>query len=295
MGATPRSSRRLTRHDRGDGAILGGVTAAVTRGSGDETSIDVAFTPADGIQVREHSDRSTSVALVVDVLRASSTIVAALAAGFERVLCVGDVEGARRLKGPGRALAGERKCRPIEGFDYGNSPGEFRSAPVAELVLCTTNGTPAVLVAADAADEVLVASLINLDAVVRAIPDGADVTIVCSGTDQRFALEDAYAAGRLVQRLGRRRTDAAVAAAQLAGSYADSYAPLVESADAGVLEATGQSADIEFCARESVFDVVPRVSETSGGVAVVEKAGVRTGAAGVPVATGGVAQAALTT
>jgi len=251
--------------------MLGGVTAAATRGSGDEASIDVAFTPADGIKERQDSDRPTSVALVVDVLRASSTIVAALAVGFERVLCVGDVEGARRLKGPGRVLAGERKCRPIEGFDYGNSPGEFQSAPVAELVLCTTNGTPAVLAAADAADEVLVASLINFDAVVRAVPDGTDVTIVCSGTNQRFALEDAYAAGRLVQRLGRRRTDAAVAAAQLAGSYVDSYAPLAQSADAGVLEATGQSADIDFCARESVFDVVPRVAGIRDGIAVVEK------------------------
>ncbi|MDQ3630926.1 MAG: 2-phosphosulfolactate phosphatase, partial [Actinomycetota bacterium] len=81
----------------------------------------------------------------------------------------------------------------------------------------------------------------------------------------------AYLAGRLVQRLGGSRTDAAAAAAQLAGSYADSYAPLAQSSDAKVLRDTGQSADIDFCARESVFDVVPRVSETSEGIAVVEK------------------------
>ncbi|MDQ3644584.1 MAG: 2-phosphosulfolactate phosphatase, partial [Actinomycetota bacterium] len=113
------------------------MTAAATRGSEDEASIDVAFTPADGIDdvkgrhrpPLQPPERRATVALVVDVLRASSTIVAALAVGFERVLCVGDVEGARRLKGPGRVLAGERKCRPIEGFDYGNSPGEFQSAP----------------------------------------------------------------------------------------------------------------------------------------------------------------------
>jgi len=230
----------------------------------DQASIDVAFTPSDL--------KPADVALVVDVLRASSTIVAALAAGFERVLCVGEVEGARRLRGPGRALAGEQECRKIKDFDYGNSPRALRSAPVADLVLCTTNGTPAVLAAAEATGEVLVASLLNLDAIVCAVPAGADVTIVCSGTDGRFALEDAYVAGRLVQRLDRRRTDAAVAAFQLAGSYADAYAPLAQSADAEVLRATGQSADIGFCARDSTFDVVPRVSKTSGGIAVVEQA-----------------------
>jgi 2-phosphosulfolactate phosphatase len=243
------------------------MTAAPARRSdgGDEGSIDVAFTPAEEV-------RPTDVALVVDVLRASSTIVAALDGGFERVLCVGDVEGARRLRTAGRELAGEQGCRPIEGFDYGNSPGELGRAQVAELVLCTTNGTPAVLAAAEAAGEVLITSLLNLDAVVGAVPAGADVTIVCSGTNGRFALEDAYLAGRIVERLTRSRTDAAVAAAQLAGSYDDPYTPLAQSADAEVLRATGQSEDVRFCARESVFDIVPRVAGMSDGVAVVEKA-----------------------
>ncbi len=226
-------------------------------------SIDVAFTPAEV--------RPADVALVVDVLRASSTIVTALAAGFERVLCVGDVEGARGLAEPGRVLAGERKCRPIEGFDYGNSPADLQHAPVPELVLCTTNGTPAVLTAVEAAGEVLIASLLNLDAVIDAVPADTDVAIVCSGTDRRFALEDAYAAGRIVARLAGARTDAATAAVRLAGSYADSLTPLDESGDAAVLRDTGQSADIGFCARESVFDVVPRVAECGEAVATVER------------------------
>lgn len=240
------------------------MTAAATRQPGRAASIDVSFTPG--------NVRPTDVALVVDVLRAGSTIVAALAAGFERVLCTADVEGTLRLRGPARVLAGERGCRAIEGFDYGNSPRAFRSAPVPDLVLCTTNGTPAVLAAAVAAGEVLVATLLNLDAVVAAVPPGRDVVIVCSGTDGHFALEDAYAAGRLVRRLDGTRTDAATAAARLAGSYADAHTPLAQSADADVLRATGQSADIGFCARECIFDVVPRVSETSSGVAVVEAA-----------------------
>ncbi len=224
-------------------------------------SIDVAFTPADV--------RDTEVAVVVDVLRASSTIVTALAAGLRQVLCAADVDTARGLRGPGRALAGEQKCRPIEGFDYGNSPEALQSAPEAELVLCTTNGTPAIIAAADAADEVIVAALLNLDAVLGAVPEGSEVTIVCSGTDKRFALEDAYLAGRLVDRLSGKRTDAALAAERLAASYPDPQTPLGQCADAAVLKATGQTADIAFCAQESVFDVVPRVTTVDAGVAIV--------------------------
>ena len=99
------------------------------------TLLDVAFTPADL--------RPTEVAVVVDVLRAGSTIATALAAGHGRVLCVAEVEQARQLRGPGRTLAGERGCRRIEGFDIGNSPRAFRGGDTGDLVLCTTNGTPA--------------------------------------------------------------------------------------------------------------------------------------------------------
>lgn len=236
------------------------MTADAVRVRGDRR-VDVAFTPAEL--------RRTQVAVVVDVLRASSTIAAALAAGYARVLCVGDVEQARRLRGPGRAIAGERECRRIEGFEFGNSPRAFVGGATGELVLCTTNGTPAILAAVSAAEDVLVASLLNLDAVLQALPARADVTVVCSGTDGRFALEDAYAAGRIVARLAGARSDAARAAERLATAYGESHAPLAESADAAVLRASGQGGDVAFCARESVLAVAPRVTAASDGVAVV--------------------------
>jgi 2-phosphosulfolactate phosphatase len=237
------------------------MTAGPPQDSGRGPHVDVAFTPADL--------RRTGVAVVVDVLRASSTIAAALAAGHGRVLCVAEVEHARRLRGPDRTLAGERGCLRIEGFDLGNSPRAFAGAGTGDLVLCTTNGTPAVLAAVAAAETVLVASLLNLDAVVEALPAGADVTVVCSGTDGRFALEDAYAAGRIVERLAGARSDAAQAAACLAAAYEDPRVPLAESADGAVLRASGQGGDITFCAGESVLAVVPRVTATSAGLAVV--------------------------
>ena len=224
-------------------------------------TIDVAFTPGEA--------RPAEVAIVVDVLRASSTIAAALAAGYDRVLCAGTVEQALGLRGPNRTLAGERGSTRIEDFDLGNSPRAFSHGGTGDLVLCTTNGTPAVLAAAAAAEHVIVASLLNLDAVIAAVPDGTDVSIVCSGVGGRFAIDDAYVAGRIAARLPGALTDAARAAVRLAGAYEDPGTPLAESAGAEVLRATGQAGDIAYCALESVLDTVPRVIAAGAGVAVV--------------------------
>jgi 2-phosphosulfolactate phosphatase len=226
--------------------------------------VDVAFTPRDM--------RPSPVAVVVDVLRATSTIVAALDAGYRRVLCTASVERARRLRGPGRVLAGERGCRPIDDFDRGNSPRGLDTRPADDLVLCTTNGTPAILSAASMAGEVLIGSLLNLDAVVEQLPPDKDLSIVCAGTEGRFALEDAYVAGRIVQRIRAERTDAALAAEQLGRAYDDPYQPLAQSADAAMLRATGQMADIAFCARDSTVAVVPQVSAATAEVVVVSPA-----------------------
>ncbi len=206
---------------------------------------------------------------MLDVLRASSTVAAALAGGYARVLCCDGVERAEALRGPGRVLAGERECVPVPGFDHGNSPGTLPAGRGRELVLSTTNGCPAILAAAAVADEVLVGSLVNLDAVVEAIADGVDVTVVCAGTDGRFALEDAYVAGRLAARLEGEPSDAVRAARRIAAAYPDAYEALDESADAAVLRATGQEADIAFCARDSVLDVVGHVTVLAPGVATV--------------------------
>jgi 2-phosphosulfolactate phosphatase len=223
--------------------------------------VDVAFVPAEL--------GSTQVAIVVDVLRASSTIVAALAAGYESVLCVGSVEEARELRTPQRVLAGEQDTRPVEDFDMGNSPSEVGRGEGRELVLSTTNGTPAIISALEAADQVLIGSLLNLDALLAAIPAGADVTVVCAGTDKRFSLEDAYVAGRIVAALPGERTDSARGAERLADAYSDSVAALGESAHAQVLRDVGQAEDIENCARESVCSVVPVVGTGGDGIAVV--------------------------
>lgn len=233
--------------------------------SPDTIRSDVAFLPS------ELED--TDVAVVVDVLRATSTITQALASGYRAVHCAPSIEAARELKAPGRVLAGEQDCLPVPGFELGNSPAALAHGEAlgSELVLATTNGTPAIAAAAHRAEVVLVGCLLNLDALWAAIPSGASVTVVCSGTDGRFALEDAYVAGRIVERLAGEPSDAARAAGCVARAYAGPMAPLTDSADGQKLRSTGQEADIAWCARESVLELVPRVS--------------RAGAAETPVVT----------
>ncbi len=222
--------------------------------------IDVAFTPRDL--------GSADVAVVVDVLRATTTVAAALAAGHRRVLCCEEVEAAERLHAPNRLLAGERDNVEIPGFDRGNSPIGFDGAGGGDVVLSTTNGSRAIVAAAARSREVILASLANLDAVLEALP-ADEVTIVCSGTAGGMAVEDVYVAGRIVGRLEGQRTDAAIMAEDVTAAYDDPRAALTVGANAVKLLETDQEDDIDYCARESFLDVVPRVTGTMPGVAFV--------------------------
>src|ERR671921_421707 len=120
--------------------------------------VHVAFTPDDAAPAE--------VGIVVDVLRATSTIAQALSSGYERVLCCAEIDDARALRAeiPDSLLGGERKAVRVEGFDVGASPREFLEPRARTLVLSTTNGTRAIVAAARSSATVLVGSLLNLDA-----------------------------------------------------------------------------------------------------------------------------------
>jgi 2-phosphosulfolactate phosphatase len=222
--------------------------------------VDVAFTPAEPV--------SAPVAIVVDVLRATSTMAQALSVGYRRVLCCAEIEEARSLRAelPDALVGGERKAVRIEGFDVGASPREFLEVRAETLILTTTNGTRTILTAAEACDEVLLGSLLNLDAVVRAVRErGRDVAVVCAGFQGAFALDDAYCAGRIVQLLDAERTDAALAAELVARAFPDAWSGLT----ARTYGPPGLDEDIRFCAQESILDVVPRFSGMVGTTAEV--------------------------
>jgi len=224
--------------------------------------IDVAFTPP--------ALSAGSTAVVIDALRATSTIAQALAGGYRRVLCCADHARAQELRAPGRVLAGESGCRRPPGYDLGNSPVEMCAQRGAELILATTNGTRAIVSVAALADEVLLAALVNLNAVTGSLARLAgDLLIVCAGTEGQPSVEDTYVAGRIAQQLPGPRTDAAlVAEAAVAGS-ASARDAFAAGRAARRLEQAGLGGDVAWCARCSVLDVVPRVMGVEDGVAVV--------------------------
>jgi len=222
--------------------------------------VHVAFTPDEAA--------AAPTGIVIDVLRATSTIAQALSVGYRRVLCVAELEEARTLRAElsDSIVGGERDAIRIDGFDVGASPREFLEPRAETLILSTTNGTRTIVTAAERCEEVLIGSLLNLAAVTAVARErGEDVAILCAGYKGAFALDDAYCAGRIVQLLDGERTDAAVAAAVLADAYSTALAGL----NARTYGPPGFEEDIVFCAQESVLEVVPRFAGMHGPAAEI--------------------------
>ena len=224
--------------------------------------LDVAFTPA---EARGLVTGRTVV--VIDVLRATSTIAHALVNGARCVIPVGSVdEAARKVEQLGRdavLLCGERDALPIKGFHLGNSPLEFTRDAVAgrTLLMTTTNGTVALLAAASASS-IYTGALLNVGAVAeRIITENNDALLLCAGREGAFAAEDAACAGRIA-RLVRKRVrrlqgnDAMRAASRLA-SQPVTPRMLAETAAGSRLREIGRSDDLDFCAHEDLHNVVP--------------------------------------
>jgi 2-phosphosulfolactate phosphatase len=228
--------------------------------------VHVAFTPAEAM--------GAPLGIVVDVLRATSTMTQALASGYRRVLCCAEVDEARALaaqEAPA-VTGGERKAAKIPGFDFGNSPREYVGAPAAPtLVLSTTNGTKLLVAAVERCEHVLVGSLLNLDALaVEVRASGAEeVAILCAGVRGELALDDAYCAGRIAQAIGGDPADSAEAALRVAASFSSAGEGLGSGQTARNLRQAGVEEDIAWCARESTIGVVARFTRMVGAAAEV--------------------------
>jgi len=213
--------------------------------------------------------------VVVDALRASTTVITALANGAKAVIPAATAEEAVRLASnlekDGVVLAGERKSLKIEGFALGNSPREMTAAAVGgkTIVLATTNGTPA-LVAAQGGDPVLVGAPANFRALAaraRAVLEQrGELVVLCAGRDKQFAVEDGYTAGRLIKavRRGVKRlelNDAARAAIALTDAVA-TWTEALEGSDAARQLAEADLAeDVRFAAKPDRFSVVPSYAD----------------------------------
>jgi 2-phosphosulfolactate phosphatase len=219
--------------------------------------VNVAFTPA--------LAAPAPLGVVVDVIRATSTIAQALAAGYQRVLCCAEIEEARALRQqiPNSLLGGERQAVRIEGFDVGASPREFLEPRAETLILSTTNGTRTILETAQRCEEVVLGSLLNLSAIAGTVK--GDAIVVCAGYQGSIALDDVYCAGRIVQLVDADRTDAALAAELIAAAFPSA----LDGLNARTYGPPGLEEDIAFCARENVLDVVPRLAGMVGTAAEI--------------------------
>jgi 2-phosphosulfolactate phosphatase len=245
--------------------------------------LDVVFAPA-GLVPAEVQGRT---AFVIDILRATSAMCAAMSHGARAIIPVASTEEALRLAqtiGSGDVLlAGEKHCVRIPGFHLGNSPLEMTEAAVRgrTLIVTTTNGTRALL-ACQGAAAVYPAAAVNLGvAAERAgevLERDGDLLVVCAGRNGSFGLDDAYCAGRLVAAaLGSRRprrgmNDAAIAALDLVRRYGDGWErPLTRSRAGRELIRLGFRDDVVEAARADAYPVLPLFHErrvTLAGVPV---------------------------
>ena len=225
------------------------------------------------------ADVADKVAVVIDVLRAATTAATALLNGARALVPYETVEEAatraRSMDQESVRLGGERRMERIPGFDFGNSPLEYTRDLVEDrtIVFTTTNGTRA-LSATHAASSCFFAGFVNAQATVDAVcadvkasADGADVTIICAGTDRKLALEDLVCAGRLVRGLRAKFpdadcTDSAHLAEMIERGYRDTPSVLADDANhAASLEAAGFTMDVAYCLAIDTVPVAVRYHE----------------------------------
>lgn len=232
--------------------------------------IEVFLAPA-GIQPDELHGRT---AVVIDVLRASSTIIYALSQGAREVIPVANLGEAGRMASnldpASYVLGGERGGKQIEGYHLGNSPLQYAADRVADktVILSTTNGTPAIQAASEA-EELLVGGFVNARAVAQAVRDaGNDVTIICAGWENRVSLEDTLCAGFLVDLLlggespANLSDTAYMALWQYRHDQNDLSVPISRCNHARRLEELGHALDIPLCIEIDAWPVVPRLHES---------------------------------
>jgi 2-phosphosulfolactate phosphatase len=219
----------------------------------------------------KEEELSGSIAVVIDVLRATSVMVTALSNGARWIRTVAEVEEARAERSENVLLGGERHALPIEGFDFGNSPLEYIPERVSGrgIVLTTTNGTQA-FSRCSRAREVLAGSFLNYRAVTNYLADRVlPVEIVCAGTNGEFTLDDFLCAGLICTTL----LDSGEGVFDDLGRLAiqvwekakeDVHAALAGSRHYNILKSKGFEKDLDHCLQIGVFDILPKMEKGSG-------------------------------
>ncbi len=208
--------------------------------------------------------------IIIDVLRATSTMVTALANGCQAIVPVLSSEEAleKRLVIPGALLGGERQALRIEGFDLGNSPFDYVPEKVGgkRVIMTTTNGTRAIRACSEA-PYVWMASFLNLQSIIQAVhvkfeehAELKGIIIFCAGTDERFDLPDILCAGMLIDAFGSEvvLNDLGVAARMLYKMNEDHLIETILHTDhAQKLVSLGFEDDVIYCATLNILPIVP--------------------------------------
>jgi 2-phosphosulfolactate phosphatase len=230
--------------------------------------------------IRENDIKGKTV-VIIDVLRATSVIVTALANGAKEIFPVIEVEEAFSRKTQNSLLGGERKALKIEGFDLSNSPLDYKRELVTgkTIILSTTNGTKAIHYSInEQAKEVLTGSMLNAKAVAGYLAKSdSDIAILCAGTYGEFSLDDFICAGKIVwESININKScnkiqldDFSMAAVLAYESNRDRILEYVSNASHyKYLLSIGLKQDIEYCFSQDLIDLVPKISCSNGNMKI---------------------------
>jgi 2-phosphosulfolactate phosphatase len=229
-------------------------------------NLEVVFTPEE-IKDRKLSDK---LIVVIDILRASSTIVTALAYGCRGLVPILSPEQAKekaqQFKKEEVLLGGEREGRKIKGFDLGNSPREYQKEIVEDrmIIFSTTNGVKT-LERVRGAFRIIIASFLNLQATFNYCSKfQGDILLACAGKEGYFSLEDTVCAGMLINSLRDiysdtcQEVDANLTAQVLYKKFGNNILEMLRKSQHGrYLESIGLRKDLEFCSQLDIFNIVP--------------------------------------
>jgi len=211
--------------------------------------------------------------IVIDVLRATSTIATAINNGAKEIVPVASVEFAVKVSGGmfgGQTLlGGERNTKKIEGFALGNSPFEYSKEAIEgkSIVFFTTNGTKAIA-KAKYSENLYTCSFLNISAVTKHIVSfNNDIEIICAGRNNLFSIEDSVCAGMLLSNLKEHYknleiNDSGNAVLILYEKFGKNILQMIQQSDHGkILLENGFNTDLEYCSTIDMFDVIPSYSK----------------------------------
>lgn len=225
---------------------------------------------------------NNKIVVVIDMLRATSVIITALANKAKRVIPMLTVEEAFEKqkefleKGIEPLLGGERRAVKIDGFDFTNSPLEYTEENVKgkNIILSTTNGTRAINLSLKA-KKILIGAMINAEAVANSLSkEDTDIVFINSGTNGEFSMDDFICSGYIISLLCKKHTynlsDISKTAKYIYESNTNILDYIKDARHYNILKELNLEKDLEYCCRKSIIDIVPNVNKNTGFIETID-------------------------